>query len=205
MKKSTVRSTALGFLASGILTGAFAVFFQGNLPVQGTSLDSIVNQSQQSDKKVKELESKLALFSQDKTELEKKNSQLQASLEKLKDEKNSKKSKKDSSSNDSSDSSSSQDETLANNQSSQDENQTSQTSENVKSGTFVINDGEGSDVIAQRLVDEGYLNSTDEFLSIVDQWNLSSVLQTGSFELNSGMSAHDIASILTGGEYYYIP
>ena len=71
------------------------------------------------------------------------------------------------------------------------------------SGSFTISDGENASDIAQRLESEGYIDSATELEDLIDQWDLSTVIVADTYDLNSDMSIHDIASIITQGAYYY--
>lgn len=73
----------------------------------------------------------------------------------------------------------------------------------AESGTFTIAEGSDTTTIAQQLQDEGYIDSGDELTSLIEEWGLETVIGAGDYELNSDMSIHDIANIITQGAYYY--
>ena len=73
----------------------------------------------------------------------------------------------------------------------------------AESGTFTIAEGSDTTTIAQQLQDEGYIDSADELTSLIEEWGLETVIGAGDYELNSDMSIHDIANIITQGAYYY--
>lgn len=197
MSKQSLRSIGLGFLAASILTGAFAVFYQGNVPVDGVTLPSLLKGEHT--QKLKEEES-IAKADLESVSLER--DELSSQISKLKDEQESLKSKVDK-----------QNESIAYYESLKekwDESQLDEemTEENPEAdqpgdGTFVVNQGEGSAAIASRLESEGYVESAAEFQELIDQWNLATVIQAGEYELTPDMSIHEIASQLTHGAYYY--
>lgn len=197
MSKQSLRSIGLGFLAASILTGAFAVFYQGNVPVDGVTLPSLLKGEHT--QKLKEEES-IAKADLESVSLER--DELSSQISKLKDEQESLKSKVDK-----------QNESIAYYESLKekwDESQLDEemTEENPEAdqpgdGTFVVNQGEGSAEIAGRLESEGYVESAAEFQELIDQWNLATVIQAGEYELTPDMSIHEIASQLTHGAYYY--
>lgn len=197
MSKQSLRSIGLGFLAASILTGAFAVFYQGNVPVDGVTLPSLLKGEHA--QKLKEEES-MAKADLESVSLER--DELSSQISKLKDEQESLKSKVDK-----------QNESIAYYESLKekwDESQLDEetTEENPETdqpgdGTFVVNQGEGSAEIASRLESQGYVESAAEFQELIDQWNLATVIQAGEYELTPDMSIHEIASQLTHGAYYY--
>ena len=197
MSKQSLRSIGLGFLAASILTGAFAVFYQGNVPVDGVTLPSLLKGEHT--QKLKEEES-IAKADLESVSLER--DELSSQISKLKDDQESLKSKVDK-----------QNESIAYYESLKekwDESQLDEemTEENPEAdqpgdGTFVVNQGEGSAAIASRLESEGYVESAAEFQELIDQWNLATVIQAGEYELTPDMSIHEIASQLTHGAYYY--
>ena len=72
-------------------------------------------------------------------------------------------------------------------------------------GNFTVDPGDTSEDVAQNLYDAGIISSPDVFLEVVEQWDLSTLLIAGTYELNSGMNVNTIAEILTNGAYYWIP
>lgn len=202
MSKQSLRSIGLGFLAASILTGAFAVFYQGNVPVDGVTLPSLLKGEHT--QKLKEEES-MAKADLESVSLER--DELSSQISKLKDEQESLKSKVDK-----------QNESIAYYESLKEKWDESQLDEETTDeerteedpaadpqgdGTFVVNQGEGSAEIASRLESEGYVESAAEFQELIDQWNLATVIQAGEYELTPDMSIHEIASQLTHGAYYY--
>lgn len=187
MKKQTLRMMGAGFLAAAVITMVFALL-QGHVPVSGNTVGSIFNSvdqeefnqlKQQNDKLTKEIE-----------KLEKNRNDLNAEIVALR-EKNKN----------------------AQNQPTQNENNTSQTtstqeeaSENIQyenTHAFTIDPGETADEIAQQLESNGIIDSADELYQLIEEWQLESVMQSGTFELSPDMSLDEIANIITGGAYYY--
>ncbi|MDO4432856.1 MAG: hypothetical protein Q4B80_06005 [Aerococcaceae bacterium] len=218
MNKGNLRALGFGFLASAILTGGFAVFFQGQVPIQGIKVSSVLNGAAGNDQELASYKEAMSSLLSEKTSLESTKNQLNESLNNLKEAASKQSSqlasiKKSESTSVSESDSASADETSSDAEISQSAETTTETTETeapaevapATSGTFTVNSGESSLQIAQRLVDEGYLSSTDEFEEIVDTWNLSAILQAGSYEFNSNMGAHAILEALTHGVYYYIP
>lgn len=73
----------------------------------------------------------------------------------------------------------------------------------AESGTFTIAEGSDTATISQQLQDAGYIESADDFTALIEEWGLETVIGAGDYELNSDMSIHDIANIITQGAYYY--
>lgn len=213
MNKGNLRALGFGFLASAILTGGFAIFFQGQVPIQGIKVSSVLNGAAGNDQELASYKEAMSSLLSEKTSLESTKNQLNESLNNLKEVASKQSSqlasiKKSESTSVSESDSASADETSSDAETSQSAETTTETTETEApaiSGTFTVNSGESSLQIAQRLVDEGYLSSTDEFEEIVDTWNLSAILQAGSYEFNSNMGAHAILEALTHGVYYYMP
>lgn len=200
MSKQSLRSVGVGFLAASILTGAFAVFYQGNMPVDGVTLPSLLKGEYS--QKIKQEES---LAQADLASVTQERDTLTSQVGKLQDEKDSLQSKLDK-----------QNESIAYYESLKEQWDESQLDENgnvieseetdqevTGNGTFVVNQGEGSAEIASRLESEGYVASAAEFQDLIDQWNLETVIQAGEYQLDDQMSIHEIASQLTNGVYYY--
>lgn len=218
MKKTTLRSLGLGFLASAILTGAFAIFIQGKVPIQGVNVASVLNGA--NDKELSSYKDAASSLLAEKSHLESTKNTLNESLNSLKEAASKQSSelasmKKASSL--ASISASSQSGDSASDESSSesvategtDTDTTTSTTETTPppapavSGTFVVHDGDNSSSIAQRLFAEGYISSVEEFEAVVDEWNLSRILQAGSYQFNSNMGVHAILEELTHGLYYY--
>lgn len=217
MKKTTLRSLGLGFLASAILTGAFAIFIQGNVPIQGVKVASVLNGA--NDKELSSYKDAANSLLAEKSNLESTKNTLNESINSLKETASKQSSelasmKKASSlasvsasaqsSNSASDESAS--ESIASESTDTDTTsptETTQPSAPAVSGTFVVHDGDNSSSIAQRLFAEGYISSVEEFEAVVDEWNLSRILQAGSYQFNSNMGVHAILEELTHGLYYY--
>lgn len=220
MNKRSLRTLGLGFLGSAILTGAFAILVQGNVPVQGVKVSSVLGGANTQElNSFKEVNSSLLA---EKSNLEATKNTLNESLNSLKEaaskqssELASYKKVASSSAASASNSSSSSDESSADESSSTETasttttetttGETSQQSTPSTSGTFTVSPGETSDEIGMRLVAEGYISDFDEYKYIVDYWDLSSVLQAGTYQLDSNMGANAILEALTHGAYYYIP
>ena len=220
MNKRSLRTLGLGFLGSAILTGAFAILVQGNVPVQGVKVSSVLGGANTQElNSFKEVNSSLLA---EKSNLEATKNTLNESLNSLKEaaskqssELASYKKVASSSAASASNSSSSSDESNADESSSTETasstttetttGETSQQSTPSTSGTFTVSPGETSDEIGMRLVAEGFISDFDEYKYIVDYWDLSSVLQAGTYQLDSNMGANAILEALTHGAYYYIP
>ena len=223
MNKRSLRTLGLGFLGSAILTGAFAILVQGNVPVQGVKVSSVLGGANTQElNSFKEVNSSLLA---EKSNLEATKNTLNESLNSLKEAASKQSSelasyKKVASSlaASASNSSSSSDESGADESSSTEtasttttETTTGETTQQstsstpATSGAFTVSPGETSDEIGMRLVAEGYISDFDEYKYIVDYWDLSSVLQAGTYQLDSNMGANAILEALTHGAYYYIP
>lgn len=226
MNKTTLRSMGLGFLASAILTGAFATFVQGKLPVQGVKISSVLGSA--NDKELASYKDATSSLLAEKSNLESTKNTLNESINSLKEATSKQSSElasiKKSSSEASASASSQSNESVTSENASSDESvatentdsttvadstQPAETSEPAQpappavSGTFVVNSGDNSSVIAQRLYDEGYIASIEEFEAVVDEWNLSRILQAGTYQFDSNMGVHAILEQLTHGRYYY--
>ncbi|UUX34583.1 hypothetical protein [Fundicoccus culcitae] len=221
MNKNTLRSMGLGFLAAAVLTGAFAIFFQGNVPVQGIQISSILNNNQQYEDELSQYRVEMSSMISERDALESTRDTLNTSIASLNDLNEEQSSTISSLENElSNNESNTADETSTAEEVSADENETSdsttdtttdtiETATNTTgdfiSGTFTISSGEASTDIANRLESEGYITSATEFQDLVEYWGLESILQANSYQLNSDMSINQIAEILTNGQYYYIP
>lgn len=202
MKKNTLRSLGIGFLSTAILTGAFAIFVQGHTPVEGIQINGLLTENNEEEiasyqEEIASLNSErddlettrntlnesLASFSQQAEEQDDQLSRMTASVSSLQAELN-----------DTGDETISDEETVEDDES---------RDENSASGIFDIVDGQSSEQIALDLEAEGFVESAEEFQALLDEWNLHSVIQAGSFELDSSMTIHDIAAIITDGAYFY--
>ena len=209
MNKSSLRSLALGFLASGIITGAYAIFFQGHIPVQGITVPAVLNSNsaaheEELSKYREEMSSliterdslednqgtkdeEIASLTQTNTGLESQVAELQLENRSV-----------------SNDDTTAQTDT---NDETTDANSESEITEDTETtgtdGTFVISQGETSVDIANNLEVDGFVESAAEFQALLDEWGLSSIIQAGSYEITSDMTIHDIANELTHGAYYY--
>lgn len=205
MKKNTLRSLGIGFLSAAILTGAFAIFVQGNTPVEGIQISGLLaNNNEEEMASLEEqinsltterdtleetrntLNESLATFSEQAEEKDNEISRLSASLTSLQAQ-----------------GSDTEDETSEDEESSVDEGSDTETDTEVESATFEIAEGQSSEQISLDLEAAGFIESAEEFQSLLDEWNLHSVIQAGSFELDSSMTIHDIATIITDGAYLY--
>lgn len=208
MNKSTLRSLALGFLASGILTGAYAIFFQGNVPIQGVTIPSVLNSSSAThEEELAQYRDEMSSLIAERDTLEEnqvtkdeeiaslteKNTGLENQIAELQLENRSLSSDGDGEQNET------EDETITEDSTDEEtENSTSSTS-----GTFVISQGETSVDIASNLEAQGFVESAAEFQALLDEWGLNSIIQAGSYEISSDMTIHDIANEITHGAYYY--
>lgn len=208
MNKSTLRSLALGFLASGILTGAYAIFFQGNVPIQGVTIPSVLNSSSAThEEELAQYRDEMSSLIAERNTLEEnqvtkdeeiaslteKNTGLENQIAELQLENRSLSSDGDGEQSETEDETTTEDSTDE-----ETENSTSSTS-----GTFVISQGETSVDIANNLEAQGFVESAAEFQALLDEWGLNSIIQAGSYEISSDMTIHDIANEITHGAYYY--
>ncbi|MRI84872.1 hypothetical protein GIY09_03020 [Aerococcaceae bacterium WS4759] len=208
MNKSTLRSLALGFLASGILTGAYAIFFQGNVPIQGVTIPSVLNSSSAThEEELAQYRDEMSSLIAERNTLEEnqvtkdeeiaslteKNTGLENQIAELQLENRSLSSDGDGEQSETEDETTTEDSTDE-----ETENSTSSTS-----GTFVISQGETSVDIASNLEAQGFVESAAEFQALLDEWGLNSIIQAGSYEISSDMTIHDIANEITHGAYYY--
>ena len=207
MNKSTLRSLALGFLASGILTGAYAIFFQGNVPIQGVTIPSVLNSSSAThEEELAQYRDEMSSLIAERNTLEEnqvtkdeeiaslteKNTGLENQIAELQLENRSLSSDGDGEQSETEDETTTEDSTDE-----ETENSTSSTS-----GTFVISQGETSVDIASNLEAQGFVESAAEFQALLDEWGLNSIIQAGSYEISSDMTIHDIANEITHGAYY---
>ncbi|MGX7108251.1 endolytic transglycosylase MltG [Facklamia miroungae] len=203
MKKENLRSLGVGLLIASLLTAAYATFVQGNVPIEGVTLPSLLNGQEASllKDKVEKGEARLEKLTSEKEDLSQQVEKLTADKESLIEKLDKQRESIDylESLRNKDDETADQDESSANSneESSNNSNQT------LADGSFVINQGESASQIAQRLETEGFIESATEFQNLIDQWQLGSLIQTGEYQLSSDMSIHEIASQLTNGAYYY--
>lgn len=208
MNKNTLRSLGIGFLSAGILTTAFAIFVQGQTLVDGIKVNSLLNsdntaQVSQYKEQISSLQAERDSLSESLSATNGQDeSALQSSLSSLTDENESL--RKQLSDLDNNNSTSGNDETESDDSgtSTEESGEIAEAQPEVE-GSFTISSGETSSEIASRLESEGFISSAIEFQSLLDEWDLNSVIQAGDFEINSDMSIHDIVSIITEGAYYY--
>ncbi|MBG9980069.1 endolytic transglycosylase MltG [Facklamia sp. DSM 111018] len=208
MKKQNLRSLGVGFLASSILAGAFAVFFQGHVPVDGITLPSLFEgqNTESFQEQYDKDQSTIAGLTQEKDEISRQKEEFSNQVEQLKNDNESLQEKLDEQSNlqkDQEDESVDEKEETSAEEVESNEEDTTEEVEAPEDGAFAITDGESSAEIASRLEETGYIDSASDFQELIDQWNLESVIQAGDYELSKDMSIHEIASELTNGVYYY--
>lgn len=220
--RQTFRSMAIGFLTSAIVASAFGLFYLNSNPIQGTNGTSLMAGTQTT---TAEQTSQVAELESQKASLEEAQNSLNASINSMKEAATKQSSeiaslKKTKSSNssassgelsESNDESTGSTEGVAANTETEIGAEVATTEEEVTtvspaavSGTFTVMPGESSDEIAYRLEAEGFANAAD-FMAVVDYWDLSTVLQAGSFQLDSNMNVNTIAELLTHGVYYWVP
>lgn len=225
LSRNTLRSLAVGVLASAVVTAAFALS-QGQLPVQGVNGTNVLNGGTTTANA--DQQARLDALSSEKSALESTQNTLNASLASLKEQASRQSSELEalkshstsssSASNESSSTSSEGSSSSSNEANQADTTEASQEETNhagttapsdgqwtTEGGNFTVNPGDTSEDVAQNLYDAGIISSPDVFLEVVDQWDLSTLLIAGTYELNSGMNVNTIAEILTNGAYYWQP
>lgn len=225
LSRNTLRSLAVGVLASAVVTAAFALS-QGQLPVQGVNGTNVLNGGTTTANA--DQQARLDALSSEKSALESTQNTLNASLASLKEQASRQSSELEalkshstsssSTSNESSSTSSEGSSSSSNEASQADATEVGQEETNntettghrngqwtTEGGNFTVNPGDTSEDVAQNLYDAGIISSPDVFLEVVDQWDLSTLLIAGTYELNSGMNVNTIAEILTNGAYYWQP
>lgn len=211
MKKDTIKSIAFGFFSAAVLTGAFAVFFQGHVPVQGVKISSVLGSANSEsllayESQVEEMSVANESLASNNESLATKITSLEKEMESILKENESLKetestsSEDESASTDESESSELSDETNTVEETTVEET----TIDPADVVTFTINSGENSSEIAQRLESEGIIASAAELQAIMDQWNLNSILIADTYDLQKGMDPNRVAEIITGGAYYII-
>ena len=217
LSRNTLRSLAVGVLASAVVTAAFALS-QGHLPVQGVNGTNVLNGGTTTANA--DQQARLDALSSEKSALESTQNTLNASLASLKEQASRQSSELEalkshstsssSTSNESSSTSSEGSSSSSNEASQADAAEASQEETNNAgtAGTTAPSDGqwttEGGNFTVN-LYDAGIISSPDVFLEVVDQWDLSTLLIAGTYDLNSGMNVNTIAEILTNGAYYWQP
>ena len=220
LSRNTLRSLAVGVLASAVVTAAFALS-QGHLPVQGVNGTNVLNGGTTTANA--DQQARLDALSSEKSALESTQNTLNASLASLKEQASRQSSELEalkshstssSSASNESSSTSSEGSSSSSNEASQEETNNAGTAGTTapsdgqwttEGGNFTVNPGDTSEDVAQNLYDAGIISSPDVFLEVVDQWDLSTLLIAGTYELNSGMNVNTIAEILTNGAYYWQP
>lgn len=209
MKKNTLRSIGIGFLSAAILSGAFAIFVQGQSPVEGLQVNSLLNSDNQ--EQISQYEEQVSSLVAQRDSLAEQvssagnqdESSLQAEVSSLTEANSSLLARFESNN-----TQGNNDESDSNNEDTDSETTNENTGELAEAqpdleGSFTIVSGETSSEIASQLEAQGYIDSAAEFQNLLDEWDLNAVIQAGDFNLNSDMSIHDIASIITDGAYYY--
>ncbi|HFI0462963.1 TPA: hypothetical protein ACGO1T_000666 [Streptococcus suis] len=190
MKKRSLRTLGVGFLLSAILTGAFAIFGQGQVPIAGISVNSLFNQNQTDNDQV------LSQFRDQVSQLEQENAALSSENQSLLAAQSTNESVTTTSADTGSgDSIAPTAETTTQ----------AVATEPAQEGVFTIQEGQVTSEIVQNLVDAGYVQNGQELEDLITQWGLDNLIQVGDYDLNSDMSVHQIAEIITNGQYYYIP
>lgn len=210
MKKSSLRSLGVGFLSAAILTGAYAAFFQGHVPVDGVTIDSVFQSEN-----IESYEQQVSEDQEIINNLSDNQAQIEAELENASSE-NASLNERLESQKESIDYLASMNESLQDildeygiagieeetTTDTEEEEETEETSA-AASGEFSIEDGQSSAEIANNLEAQGYIESAAEFQELLDQWNLSSVIQSGTYDIDEGMTIHEIASVITNGAYFF--
>lgn len=201
MKKNTLRSMGVGFLSAGVLTGIFAVL-SGHIPVEGVTVQSIFDSGEA--EIIASLEEEQAGLNEEIEALESTRNNLNANVASLQERDEARENEIESLQATIRDlESAAQDDDDEESSEEEDTTEEEVTTEESVDGIFTINDGESSEDISNRLEDDGYIESATEFRDLLDSWGLNEVIQTGDHELTPDMSIHEIASIITGGAYYY--
>lgn len=211
MKKQLFRTLGFGFLAAAIITACFAILFQGQIPVKGVNVNSVIKNDNQFEASIEEFEKKNEL-------LVKTNESLQDTVKKQDEEIKSLKEHitsldpdasdfvKSSSSKEKSEDETQTDESKESENELDDDKDTDDKDKKEETGepvTFVVNDGETAESVALRLEEEGIVSNAQDFMDVMDQWDLTTLLQAGSYDLHKDMDPNAIAEVLTHGVYYY--
>lgn len=208
MSKQTLRSMGFGFLCAALLSGAYAVFGQGNVPVPGVTVNSLFNGSN-NDKELAQYREEVSKLQEEKSNLESEKQKLSENMSALEEQMNKQSEKKEeTTSGNSIEPTSGEESTVAEDESTEatnEENNDEVAAEAGSTTTFTISEGEDSTTIANRLAEEGIIQDSAELQEIIANWGLDTLIQAGEYELSPDMSVHQVAEILTNGAYYYIP
>lgn len=177
MDKKTLKISGITFLIASLLTGAFAILGQGNVPISGVTVSSLFG-SGASDSLTKQYRDQVSTLQTENDTLKQENENLRKQL-----------------------SQNSQETTTQ----SRETNEETTTQAPATTGNFTINEGQTSSEIADALVAAGYLENANELVDLISQWNLDNLIIAGTYEVSSDMSVHQIAELITNGQYYYIP
>ncbi|MGX7349939.1 endolytic transglycosylase MltG [Dolosicoccus paucivorans] len=215
MNKNTLRTLALGFLSSAILTGLYATFVQGNVPVRGVSVNSVLNSQSNTNELTSQYESDLASLKEENQSLMSLNEDYAKSMTELESAQNESIQRTETAMIASeNESTSTEDETNTLDESSstvdEEDSMTSEIHEDPSLDVdpnsivdFTISPGDTSTDIAYRLEEAGIISSAQELQDLFEYWDLETVLQDGTYELHPGMSIHEVAEVLTHYTYYY--
>ncbi|NLJ17354.1 endolytic transglycosylase MltG [Globicatella sulfidifaciens] len=208
MSKQTLRSMGIGFLCAALLSGAYAVFGQGNVPVPGVTVNSLFNGSN-NDKELAQYREEVSKLQEEKSNLESEKQKLSENMSALEEQMNKQSEKKEeTTSGNSIEPTSGEESTVSEDESTEatnEENNDEVAAEAGSTTTFTISEGEDSTTIANRLAEEGIIQDSAELQEIIANWGLDTLIQAGEYELSPDMSVHQVAEILTNGAYYYIP
>lgn len=208
MSKQTLRSMGFGFLCAALLSGAYAVFGQGNVPVPGVTVNSLFNGSN-NDKELAQYREEVSKLQEEKSNLESEKQKLSENMSALEEQMNKQSEKKEeTTSGNSIEPTSGEESTVSEDESTEatnEENNDEVAAEAGSTTTFTISEGEDSTTIANRLAEEGIIQDSAELQEIIANWGLDTLIQAGEYELSPDMSVHQVAEILTNGAYYYIP
>lgn len=208
MSKQTLRSMGIGFLCAALLSGAYAVFGQGNVPVPGVTVNSLFNGSN-NDKELVQYREEVSKLQEEKSNLESEKQKLSENMSALEEQMNKQSEKKEeTTSGNSIEPTSGEESTVAEGETTEaatEGNNDEVAAEASSTTTFTISEGEDSTTIANRLADEGIIQDSAELQEIIANWGLDTLIQAGEYELSPDMSVHQVAEILTNGAYYYIP
>lgn len=209
MNKQTLRSMGIGFLCAAILSGAYAVFGQGNVPVPGITVNSLFNNSSNNDAELAQYRDEVSKLQDEKNKIQSEKDKLAENMSALEAQMKKQSEKSEESTSGNSIKPTDGEETTTQETVADDiEERTEATGEAETVGgttTFTISEGEDSTTIADRLQAEGIIQSSAELQELIATWGLDTLIQAGSYDLSPDMSVHQVAEILTNGAYYYIP
>lgn len=202
------------------MTALFAILFQGHVPVKGVNVTSVVNQDSQYQASIESYEKQNHDLAQGQSSLESLAAKQSDEIKSLKEalakvdpeavqehsqshsDKEASSSKPEGEGEEAKDESTTNDSTTAANN---DEEKPAEEATSENTGTFVVEPGESAESVASRLEAEGYISSADEFIELMYEWDLTTMLQAGSYDLHHNMDPNSVAEALTHGAYYYIP